>query len=356
MFTKTSNVFLKRSCAALFTLSATMMLSGCSEPPKLEKIAGYAEGTSYHVSYWSKDDVSSTKVKAQFDKALDAIDKEYSTYRGDSYISKFNKSTSTEWQPASKDFIYMLSLAKAINKESHGCYDPTIQPLYKLWGFQSDKLNVPTAAEIAKVRADIGIDKIEIDPEHLRIRKTIPQLQVDLSSMGEGYAISRLSQILESDGVENYLVEFGGDMKIKGHKPMGEKWRVAIEQPVALKDGIHPYQIVTINDENGVSLNTSGTYHHNFKDGKKDYSHILDARTGAPITHDLVSASVFGNDPIQGDAWATTMLCLGPDEGKAVANEESLPVYYIQDVDDAFKNSKSNALIQDTNITLSQHK
>ncbi|KJG16324.1 FAD:protein FMN transferase [Photobacterium angustum] len=355
MFTKTSNVFLKRSCAALFTLSATMMLSGCSEPPKLEKIAGYAEGTSYHVSYWSKDDVSSTKVKAQFDKALDAIDKEYSTYRGDSYISKFNKSTSTEWQPASKDFIYMLSLAKAINKESHGCYDPTIQPLYKLWGFQSDKLNVPTAAEIAKVRADIGIDKIEIDPEHLRIRKTIPQLQVDLSSMGEGYAISRLSQILESDGVENYLVEFGGDMKIKGHKPMGEKWRVAIEQPVALKDGIHPYQIVTINDENGVSLNTSGTYHHNFKDGKKDYSHILDARTGAPITHDLVSASVFGNDPIQGDAWATTMLCLGPDEGKAVANEESLPVYYIQDVDDAFKNSKSNALIQDTNITLSQH-
>ena len=156
--------------------------------------------------------------------------------------------------------------------------------------------------------------------------------------MGEGYAISRLSQILESDGVENYLVEFGGDMKIKGHKPMGEKWRVAIEQPVALKDGIHPYQIVTINDENGVSLNTSGTYHHNFKDGKKDYSHILDARTGAPITHDLVSASVFGNDPIQGDAWATTMLCLGPDEGKAVANEESLPVYYIQDVDDAFKN------------------
>ncbi|EAS64765.1 FAD:protein FMN transferase [Photobacterium angustum] len=355
MFTKTSNIFLKRSCAALFTLSATMMLSGCSEPPKLEKIAGYAEGTSYHVSYWSKDDVSSTKVKAQFDKALDAIDKEYSTYRGDSYISKFNKSTSTEWQPASKDFIYMLSLAKSINKESHGCYDPTIQPLYKLWGFQSDKLNVPTAAEIAKVRAEIGIDKIEIDPEHLRIRKTIPQLQVDLSSMGEGYAISRLSQILESDGVENYLVEFGGDMKIKGHKPMGEKWRVAIEQPVALKDGIHPYQIVTINDENGVSLNTSGTYHHNFKDGKKDYSHILDARTGAPITHDLVSASVFGNDPIQGDAWATTMLCLGPDEGKAVANEESLPVYYIQDVDDAFKNSKSNALIQDTNITLSQH-
>ncbi|WP_318445874.1 FAD:protein FMN transferase [Photobacterium leiognathi] len=355
MFEKTSNVVLKRSCTAL-TLSAIMMLSGCSQPPKLEKIAGYAEGTTYHVSYWSKDEVLPSKVKAQFDTALAAIDKEYSTYRNDSYISKFNKSTSTEWQPASKDFIYMVSLAQSINKASHGCYDPTVQPLYKLWGFQGETLNVPTAAQITKIRDDMGIEKIEIDPEHLRIRKTIPQLQLDLSSMGEGYAISRLSQILESDGVENYLVEFGGDMKIKGHKPMGEKWRVAIEQPVALKDGIRPYQIVTINDENGVSLNTSGTYHHNFKDGKKDYSHILDPRTGAPITHDLVSASVFGTNSVEGDAWATTMLCLGPDEGKAVANEESLPVYYIQDVNDAFKNSKSNALIHDKNITLSQQK
>ncbi|KPA51023.1 thiamine biosynthesis protein ApbE [Photobacterium leiognathi subsp. mandapamensis] len=355
MFEKTSNVVLKRSCTAL-TLSAIMMLSGCSQPPKLEKIAGFAEGTTYHVSYWSKDEVSPSKVKAQFDTALAAIDKEYSTYRNDSYISKFNKSTSTEWQPASKDFIYMVSLAQSINKASHGCYDPTIQPLYKLWGFQGETLNVPTAAQITKIRDDMGIDKIEIDPEHLRIRKTIPQLQLDLSSMGEGYAISRLSQILESDGVENYLVEFGGDMKIKGHKPMGEKWRVAIEQPIALKDGIRPYQIVTINDENGVSLNTSGTYHHNFKDGKKDYSHILDPRTGAPITHDLVSASVFGTNPVEGDAWATTMLCLGPDEGKAVANEESLPVYYIQDVNDAFKSSKSNALIHYKNITLSQQK
>ncbi len=82
---------------------------------------------------------------------------------------------------------------------------------------------MPTAAQINKIRDDMVIDKIEIDPEHLRIRKTIPQLQLDLPSIGAGYAISRLSQILESDGVENYLVEFGGDMKIKGHKPMGEK-------------------------------------------------------------------------------------------------------------------------------------
>ncbi|SMY32624.1 FAD:protein FMN transferase [Photobacterium andalusiense] len=353
MFTHSSKLLSKRSYVAALSLSAIVLLSGCSQAPKLHKITGFAEGTSYHVTYWSKQDVPVAKVTEQFNKKLAAIDKEYSTYRNDSYISKFNHSTSTEWQPASKDFIYMLSLAKKLNKDSHGCYDPTIQPLYKLWGFQGETLNVPTTQQIAAIKKDIGIDKIEIDPVNLRIRKTIPQIQIDLSSMGEGYAISQLSKILEADGVNNYLVEFGGDMKIKGRKLEGQKWRVAIEQPIALKDGIRPYTIVNINAEDGVSLNTSGTYHHNFKDGKKDYSHILDTRTGAPVTHDLVSASVFGHNPIVGDAWATSMLCLGPVEGKIVANEQDLSVYFIQSKDNTFKSSESKALQNNKRITLS---
>lgn len=352
MFTHTCERLLKRHYV-ISALSATLMLSGCSHTPKLEKITGYAEGTSYHVTYWSQDNVPKDKVIAQFNNKLAAIDKEYSTYRNDSYISKFNHSLSTKWQPASKDFIDMVALAKKLNKDSNGCYDPTIQPLYKLWGFQGETLNVPTAQQIASLKKTMGIDKIEIDPIHLRIRKTMPQLQLDLSSMGEGFAISQLSKILESDGVENYLVEFGGDMKIKGHKPQGQKWRVAIEQPISLKEGVRPYTIVNINAENGVSLNTSGTYHHNFKDGKKDYSHILDTRTGSPVTHNLVSASVFGNDPIMGDAWATSMLCLGPVEGKLVANKQDLAVYFIQSENKSFVSSKSNELKQTKRITLS---
>ncbi|MCD9497642.1 FAD:protein FMN transferase [Photobacterium carnosum] len=353
MFTRSPQLLLKRSYVAALSLSAIVVLSGCSQAPKLQKISGFAEGTTYHVTYWSKQDVPVAKVTEQFNKKLAAIDKEYSTYRNDSYISEFNHSTSTQWQPASKDFIYMLSLAKKLNKDSHGCYDPTIQPLYKLWGFQGHTLHVPTPQQIASIKKDIGIDKIEIDPVNLRIRKTIPQVQVDLSSMGEGYAISQLSKILEADGVNNYLVEFGGDMKIKGRKLEGQKWRVAIEQPIALKDGIRPYTIVNINADDGVSLNTSGTYHHNFKDGEKDYSHILDTRTGAPVTHNLVSASVFGHDPVVGDAWATSMLCLGPVEGKVVANEQDLPVYFIQSEGKTFKSSDSESLKNYQRITLS---
>ncbi|HIF9068911.1 TPA: FAD:protein FMN transferase [Photobacterium damselae] len=331
----------KMGCAAL-AVSISLLLSGCNEPPKLEKITGFAEGTTYHVTYWAKDDVPVTKVQAQFDKRLAEIDKEFSTYRNDSYISEFNHSASTQWQPASKEFIDLVALAKTINKDSGGCYDPTIQPLYKLWGFQGDKLHVPTHEEITTIQGDMGINNIEIDPTHLKIRKVIPQVQIDLSSMGEGFAISQLSKILEADGINNYLVEFGGDMKIKGHKPNGVQWRVAIEQPISLKEGVKPYQVVTIFDQSGVSLNTSGTYHHNFEQGKKEYSHILDPRTGSPITHNLVSASVFGNDPIKGDAWATTMLCLGPKQGMEAANKLNLPVFFIQDEEGKFISSSSD--------------
>lgn len=355
MLVQSSKFLIKHSRVLGTSVLLPLFLSGCSQPPKLEKVEGFAEGTSYHVSFWSKKPLSVEKVRQQFSQTLADIDKEYSTYRDDSYISKFNQSRSTDWQPASKDFIGMVALAQTINKQSDGCFDPTIQPLFKLWGFQSGELNIPTAKQIAKVKKELGIDKVEIDPEHLRIRKTIPNLQLDLSSMGEGYAISRLIRVLESDGVKNYLVEFGGDMKIKGHKPQGEKWRVAIEQPIALKDGIRPYQIVTINDEKGISLNTSGTYHHNFDKNKKEYSHILDPRTGAPITHDLVSASVFGRNPIAGDAWATTMLCLGSIEGHEVASKQKLPVYFIQSKKDAeFKSSESLTLKDSSLVTLTQ--
>ncbi len=221
--------YLKNSLLVALVASSSLLLSSCSKPPKIEKLSGFAEGTSYHVSWWSNKAVPVEKVQQQFNQTLAKIDLEFSTYRDDSYISKFNRSTSTDWQPASKDFIDMLLIAKKVHRDSNGCYDPTIEPLFALWGFQKDSLHVPTAEQIATVKAEMGIDKIEIDTKQMKIRKTIPQLQLDLSSMGEGYAITKLSQVLESDGVKNYLVEFGGDMKIQGRKPKGRNGELLLK-------------------------------------------------------------------------------------------------------------------------------
>ncbi|MFM2479135.1 FAD:protein FMN transferase [Celerinatantimonas sp. MCCC 1A17872] len=307
-----------------------LLLSSCSKPIKIEKLSGYAQGTTYHISWWSQKLVSKDKVQEQFSNKLASIDKELSTWRDDSYISQFNHSSSTKWQKASKDFINLIELAKDINAKTQGCYDPTIGPLFSLWGFHKDVLHVPSKSQIAAVKHDLGIDKVEVDKARGMIRKTLPGVQLDFSSMGEGYTIGKLSQILQNDGIHNYIVEFGGDMKVKGHKPGGEKWRIAIERPIPTKDGIVPYRIVTINDESGVTIDTSGTYHHSFDEKGKEYSHILDPRTGAPITHDLVSASVFGHEAKVSDAWATAMLCLGPKEGMAVAKSQHLSVFFIR--------------------------
>ncbi|MFP8967861.1 FAD:protein FMN transferase [Pokkaliibacter sp. CJK22405] len=303
-------------------------LQACSKPPEIQRVEGYAQGTTYHISWWSETSLDTGVVEQQFQQQLASIDKELSTYRDDSYISRFNASPSTDWQPASQDFIDLITLAKSISQKTQGCYDPTLGPLFGLWGFRKDVLNVPTPEQIQAVKAHMGMDKLEVDEVDHKIRKTVPDLQVDFSSMGEGYTIGKLTRILEDMGVTNYLVEFGGDMKIRGHKPDGKKWRIAIERPVPGNKTVH--RIVTINDESGVTLDTSGTYRHHFDADGKRYSHILDPRTGAPVTHDLVSASVFGVVPRESDAWATAMLCMGQEEGMKVAEQEHLDVYFIQ--------------------------
>ncbi|SHO54943.1 FAD:protein FMN transferase [Vibrio quintilis] len=351
---KILNISLKPYWLAVIVLPFFLLISGCSEPPKIEKVSGYAQGTTYHISWWSEKPVPTETISGQFDQMLAVIDKELSTYRPDSFISRWNHNPSTDWQPASADFIHLLSVAKMIHHKTNGCYDPTIGPLFALWGFKKDVLQVPEQQKIAAVQAGIGIDKVEINDDGLRIRKTLPGLQLDFSSMGEGYTIGKLSQILEMNGITNYLVEFGGDMKIRGHKPEGQKWRIAIERPIPSKDKRVPYQIVVIEDENGVTLDTSGTYHHSFDADGKAYSHILDPRTGAPVTHDLVSASVFGQVSEVSDAWATAMLCLGPEAGREIADKENLPVFFIQSQQDKLVASQSKALAASKRVQLVQ--
>ncbi|MDH2436414.1 FAD:protein FMN transferase [Pokkaliibacter sp. MBI-7] len=335
-------------------LAGSALLTGCSKPPEIQKIEGYAQGTTYHVSWWSDKAVANDEVQRDFNTTLAQIDEELSTYRDDSYISHFNHSSSTDWQPASVDFIELVNIAKDISQKTQGCYDPTIGPLFDLWGFKKDVLNVPAAEQIAAVKAEMGMDKIEVDEAGKRVRKTLPQLQVNFSSMGEGYTIGKLSAVLESKGVSNYLVEFGGDMKIRGHKPDGKKWRVAIERPVPGEGGRTVHRIVTIDDESGVTLDTSGTYRHHFDAAGKMYSHILDPRSGTPVTHDLVSASVFGTDPRVSDAWATAMLCMGQEEGMQVAKRENLQVFFIQLKQSNLIDSKSDALAASKGLTFEQ--
>ncbi|WP_106477691.1 FAD:protein FMN transferase [Phytohalomonas tamaricis] len=340
--------FTYRSITLLGAALVATLLTACERTPELYKAQGEAQGTSYHITYWRDGDVDEQAIAADVITTFKQIDKAISTYRDDSWLAEFNHNHSTDWQQAPPEVIELLGIAATVHQQSNGCYDPTIAPLFSLWGFHDHNFHVPNADVIATILAHVGLEHVQVDAEHQRIRKDLPELSIDLSSLGEGYTIRRLSEQLEARGVTDYLVELGGDMKVRGHKPGGEKWRVGIESPVP--DRIEAQKIVTIEDESGVSLNTSGSYRRYFDDNGNIYSHIIDARTGRPTTHTLVSASVFGVDPAVSDAWATAMLCLGEQEGLKVARAQQLPIYFIEKQDDDFKITLSPALETSTRI------
>ncbi len=328
----------------------TLLAGGCGQAPRLQKLQGHAEGTTYHISWWSGRKVNAAELENHIQQALAKVDREISTYRKDSDLEKFNRSRSTDWQTMPADVIALLETARIVHTQSRGCYDPTIKPLFDLWGFQKDKLHVPSADEIAQVRSEIGFERVKIDKLRDRIRKTIPDLQLDLSSMGEGYTIWNLARVFDRAGIDNYLIEFGGDMMVKGHKPDGKRWRVAIERPMPGQVSVQ--KVVSIDNEDGVSVNTSGTYRHYFDKDGHVYSHILNPRTGAPVTHNLVSATVFGRDPRLTDAWATAMLCMGKKEGEKVAERLDLKVFFIQQEKNYLLESESPELRNTSDVTV----
>lgn len=307
---------------------ALVLLSGCDRPPALHVAEGQAQGTSYHIKWWSENASDDQAIAGDMTATFKRIDQAISTYRDDSWLARFNQSTSTAWQQAPKSVLALLSIAREVNRQSGGCYDPTIAPLFRLWGFQTHQFHVPNDNAISNALTHTGLQHIEVNTHTGEIRKTRPDLSLDLSSMGEGYTIEQLADVLQQHGITNYLVEMGGDLFARGHKPDGSAWRVGIEKP---QQGAPASQrAFDITRQDGVSLNTSGTYRRHFDEQGKTYGHIIDARTGRPVTHHLVSASVFGTRPALTDAWATTLLCLGPREGLDAANQLNMPVYLVE--------------------------
>ncbi|MNO38617.1 Thiamine biosynthesis lipoprotein ApbE precursor [compost metagenome] len=212
---------------------------------------------------------------------------------------------------------------------TQGKLDVTVGPLVNLWGFGPDKRPVkrPTAEQIAKARERVGIDKLSLTPQedHFLLGKAIPDLYLDLSTLGEGAASDDIAALLERKGVHNYLVEVAGAVRSKGHNDKGNPWRVAIvepsDRPGAIEDVVTP---------NGMALSTAGSYRNYYELDGRRYSHIIDPATGEPVTHKLVSASVITPTALEADALDTALMVMGPEQAMAFATEHKLAVYLIE--------------------------
>jgi thiamine biosynthesis lipoprotein len=240
-----------------------------------------------------------------------------------------------------EEVVQLVEQARKISIASNGCYDLTVKPLFDLWGFKKDVFNLPSDEALQQTLQVIGIDKlITVDATHLQ--KALPNLRVDLSSIGQGHSVGRIADLLEKHGVTNYLVEIGGELKARGKKPDGKPWRVALEKPLPNERKLS--KIVAFNSGEPMSLMASGTYRHYFDNNGKRYSHILDARTGKPIEHNTVSVAVLHPNPAIADAWSTALLCLGSEAGIKAANDNNIAALYVDQQGEQLIEKKTKAL------------
>lgn len=322
----------------LIILVISFGLFACTPSQEVQKISGEAQGTTYHISFWSPQAVDTASVQKAVEEEFKRLDEQLSNYRKDSVIEQLNATVSSEPLALSEEIIGLIETARVVSVASDGCYDLTIKPLFDLWGFKGDKLTPPDAATLQATLKQVGFEQIKIvDKNH--IQKLNPQLRIDLSSIAQGYSVSRLVAVLEKMGIENYLVEIGGELQTRGKKPESLSWRVALEKPLSSERTMQ--KIVTINRVEPLAIMTSGSYRHYFDVGGKRYSHILDAKTGSPVDHNTVSVTVLHDNPTQADAWSTALMCLGKTKGIEVANKAGIAALFIEQQGETFNESSS---------------
>ncbi len=330
----------------LAILALALLLSACQPGGGETELSGDVQGTTYHIKMvLGGQTVALEELRKGVEETFANIDIKLSNYRDDSEISKLNRQKTTEWLPVSREIADILAIASEVHEKSSGCLDLTIKPLFDLWGFSRHETKVPAQADIDKVLAHVGMDKIEMDQQNLRLKKKDPEVAIDLSAIAQGYTVSAIAQLLESKGIQNYMAEIGGEMKVKGRKANGEEWRIAIEKPTPFTREVQ--KIISIHQQNGEAVMTSGTYRNFFEEQGKVYSHIINPKTGKPVDHHLLSVTVLHDDPTWADAWDTALLCLGEDEGLKAAEANRLRALFIYHEGKELKESVSSEMARE---------
>ncbi|MFM2165932.1 MAG: hypothetical protein RIS79_303 [Verrucomicrobiota bacterium] len=308
-----------RSAIRALFLCGTLLLANCEKTPEA---GGKAFGTSWTLKASSAGDFQNL-LQADLDR-WEAV---FSHWRPDSAVSRFNESKSTDWQSLPPEVIELVRLAKRIADDTDGALDITLAPLIDLWGFgaKGSRQVPPSDAEIEKARQPCGWHLLDIRDEPPAVRKKHPLLRLNLSAIAEGWALDQLAKRLAAAGVQDFLLELGGEVLARGHGPDGKPWLVGVQMPEASSK--QPMQALRLEN---ACLATSGSYRQYFEHEGKSYPHVLDARTGRPVAHALRSVSVKHASASLADGYATALLVLGPGRGRAVADGLGLNVLWVE--------------------------
>ncbi|WP_237584141.1 FAD:protein FMN transferase [Photobacterium halotolerans] len=321
-------------------LVMTLVVSGCSEQRQLIHLTGSTMGTYYSIKLIEQEGLpSEVALQKEIDRRLERVNDQMSTYREDSELSQFNQHRSSEPFAVSADTATVVQEAIRLSKLTDGALDVTVGPLVNLWSFGPEARPdvVPTDEELDARRKEVGIEHLKVEGNALI--KDLPGLYVDLSSIAKGYGVDVVADYIASLGVNDYLVEIGGEIRLKGKNLEGVPWRIAIEKPT--EDGSRSIQEVVEPGEMAVA--TSGDYRNYFEENGVRYSHLINPITGKPITNRVVSVTVMHPKCMTADALATAFSVMGEEKAIALANQENWPVLLIVSTDEGFKEYASDA-------------
>jgi thiamine biosynthesis lipoprotein len=320
-----------------FYLIFVFLLSGCENitPQKYPFVySGAIMGTHFSIKATHiPEQASVEKLQQLILMRLQAINQRMSTYLKDSELSLLNTLSSTEPQIISAELYKVLDTAQNISQLSGGAFDITVGPLVNLWGFGPDIMlsQAPKPEAINQLLAQTGYTKLQLHKQDLMATKELASLSMDLSALAKGYAVDEVARILEEQGIKDYLVEIGGEIRLKGNNLQGKKWRIAIEKPTINKRELE--KVVAITD---TAMATSGDYRNFFEQEGQRFSHTIDPRTGYPISHKLASVTVLTETCMLADAWATAFMVLGLEEAYKMAEQQQLAVFFIIKTEQGF--------------------
>ncbi len=317
-------------------------LAACDIGPHEYAFQGGTMGTTWSVKVVTNDAIDQENIQQGAQRVLDLVNTKMSNWDSASEVSTFNASAAGCY-PISSETAAVVSVSQELSLLSAGKFDATVGPLIELWGFGTDFTadQIPEQSEVEALLRVIGYQNLRLSDQELC--KDIGELFLNLSATAKGYGVDLVSEYLESQGLDRYLVEVGGEVRVSGLNQDDQKWRIGIETPI---DNMFAPSADTIQDlvkmDSG-ALATSGDYRNYFLHEGIRYSHVIDPQTGYPVPQRLASVTVVHESTLWADGWATTLLAMGAERGFAMAEEQSLAVYFVLRTDFGFEVRTSSA-------------
>ncbi len=285
----------------------------------IQKCSGSVFGTEYHITYQNGGDIHNElkEVMADVDNSLSPFNKE-------SVITAINNGNNVE---ADSMFTDVFDMAKNVAEETQGAFDITVAPLVNAWGFGfKNKIDV-SKEKIDSIRKYVGFEKVRM--ENGKVIKEDKNIMLDCSAIAKGYGVDAVGRYLEKKKIRNYMVEIGGEIRVKGCNPEGRLWKVGISKPIddSLNVNGEIQEVLMVSD---IAIATSGNYRNFYIKDNKKYAHTIDPRTGYPVQHSILSSTVVAPTCALADAYATSFMVVGLDEAKKIlARHKELQAYFI---------------------------